>query len=164
LGHAELSQIYPALKRLESLGLLISRAEVSPKGPARKVYTRTAAGREALLDWLTGGTQLGTERFAYLAQVFFMDELDDVTATRHFMLELREQMTARVAALEEVECQVRDAAGKPPEEFSGDSLHQFLAIRMGIHSISAKVTWCDEAIAPGAATFRIKIPLPFCIV
>ena len=49
---AELSQIYPALKRLESRGLLTSRTEPSKKGPARKVYTRTAKGREALIRWL----------------------------------------------------------------------------------------------------------------
>jgi hypothetical protein len=90
---------------------------------------------------------VGSERFAYLAQLFFMDELDDIAATRRFMLELREHMAARLAALEEVEREVRGAADVPPEAFSGDGLHSFLAIRMGIHSVGAKVTWCDETIA-----------------
>ena len=144
---AELSQIYPTLKRLESRGLLTSRTEPSTKGPARKVYTRTGKGRGALLRWLSDGPQVGTERFAYLAQVFFMDELGDVAATRGFMIELREQMAARLAALEKIEHQIRDTAGQPPEAFSGDGLHQFLVVRMGIHSIGAKLTWCDETIA-----------------
>jgi len=45
---AELSQIYPTLKRLEERGLLRSRREPSPKGPDRRVYRLTGEGREEL--------------------------------------------------------------------------------------------------------------------
>jgi DNA-binding PadR family transcriptional regulator len=143
---AELSQIYPTLKRLETRGLLTSRTEPSAKGPARKVYSRTVDGREALLRWLTSGPQVGAERFAYLAQVFFMDELGDIEETRRFLLELRRRMAAWTATLQETERSIRNAAGRPPEEFSANGLHRFLTLRMGVHSVGAKVTWCDEAI------------------
>ena len=144
---AELSQIYPTLKRLETRGLLTSRTEPSLKGPSRKVYTRTADGREALLRWLSGGPQVGTERFAYLAQVFFMDELDDLEATRRFLDDLRERMVAWKGALEAVEREIKDTAGCPPEMFSANGLHRFIALRMGISSVGAKVTLCDDMIA-----------------
>ena len=72
---AELSQIYPTLKRLEQRGLLRSRVEPSPKGPNRKVYWLTDEGRAELLRWLHAGPAVGTERFAYLAQLYFMDAL-----------------------------------------------------------------------------------------
>ena len=144
---AELSQIYPTLKRLETRGLLTSRTEPSTKGPPRTVYTRTSEGREVLVRWLTSGPQVGAERFAYLAQVFFMDELDDLEATRRFLSDLRERMADWTAALEAFEQEIRDTAGRPPEEFSANGLHRFIALRMGINSVGAKVTWCDETIA-----------------
>ena len=144
---AELSQIYPTLKRLEGRGWLTSRPELSTKGPPRKVYTRTPAGREALIGWLTGGPQVGSERFSYLAQVFFMDQVGDLHATRRFMVDVRARMVAWRAALAEVEREERRHAGKPPEQFSPNGLHRFISLRMGIHSIGAKVAWCDETIA-----------------
>ena len=52
---ANLAQIYPTLNRMEEKGLLASAEQPSPKGPPRRVYRRTSAGREALVDWLTGG-------------------------------------------------------------------------------------------------------------
>ena len=78
---AELSQIYPTLKRLERRGMLESRVEPSPKGPNRRVYALTEEGRAELLRWLRGGPAVGTERFAYLAQLYFMDALGDLCET-----------------------------------------------------------------------------------
>ena len=63
---AELSQIYPALKRLEGDGLLASTVEESTEGPERRVYHRTAQGRAALRDWLSDGPIVRQERLAYL--------------------------------------------------------------------------------------------------
>ena len=45
---AELTQIYRILKRLEGEGLLRSRMVASDKGPARRVYSLTPAGRRTL--------------------------------------------------------------------------------------------------------------------
>ncbi len=65
---AELSQIYPLLKRMEQSGLIRSESVRSDKGPPRLVYSRTAKGMKALEQWLLQEPILGTERFAYLAQ------------------------------------------------------------------------------------------------
>jgi DNA-binding PadR family transcriptional regulator len=144
---AELSQIYPTLKRLESRGWLTSHTEPSPKGPPRKVYTRTPGGRDALILWLTGGPEVGSERFSYLAQVFFMDQVGDLHATRQFMLDVKARMVAWRAALTRVEREERALAEKPPEQFPSNGLHRFIALRMGIHSIGSKIAWCDETVA-----------------
>lgn len=144
---AELSQIYPTLKRLERRGWLTSHREPSDKGPPRTVYTRTPDGREALLAWLTGGPEVGSERFSYLAQVFFMDQVGDLRATRRFMVDIRGRMVAWRAALEEIDRDVKKQAGRPPEQFSPNGLHRYVSLRMGIHSVGAKVAWCDETIA-----------------
>ena len=58
---------------LDGKGMLRSRLEPSPKGPKRRVYTRTEKGRAELLQWLDRVPVVGSERFAYLAQIYFMD-------------------------------------------------------------------------------------------
>src|SRR3970040_1267167 len=73
---AELSQIYPTLKRMQAKGWLSCATEPSGRGAGRRVSSRTEAGREELLRWLDGPPQVGAERFAYLAQIAFMDELE----------------------------------------------------------------------------------------
>ncbi|MGY1843992.1 PadR family transcriptional regulator [Modestobacter sp. SYSU DS0875] len=44
--------IYPLVGRLRRLGLLDERAEPSPAGPARKVFSLSVAGRAALSEWV----------------------------------------------------------------------------------------------------------------
>ena len=144
---AELSQIYPALKRLEARRMLRSRVEPSPKGPHRKVYSRTVEGRAELLRWLRSGPAVGMERFAYLAQLYFMDAVGDLEETRAFMAELRDHLGRRLARLSSVERAVTDAHGDAPERYSAAGFHRFAALRMGIHSIGSKVNWCDETLA-----------------
>ena len=105
---AELSQIYPALKKLEERGWLASRLQPPAKGPPRRVYHRTAEGLAELIRWLSSGPRMGTERFAYLAQLCFMHEIDDLEATSDFMLELRSRLIGFLALLQQAES---DCAG-----------------------------------------------------
>ena len=81
--------------------MLRSRVEPSPKGPDRRVYSLTDEGRTELLRWLRGGPAIGTERFAYLAQLYFVDAIGDFPQTRAFMTSLKNPTThkSRVAAL-----------------------------------------------------------------
>ena len=143
---AELSQIYPSLKRLERRRMLRSRIEPSPKGPNRKVYALTKEGREELLRWLRSGPSVGTERFAYLAQLYFMDAIGDLRETRAFVTELRAHLAARLAQLESLERELIAAHGNP-EGYGDAGFHRFVTLRMGIHSIGSKVAWCDETLA-----------------
>ncbi|WP_419165188.1 PadR family transcriptional regulator [Candidatus Palauibacter sp.] len=150
VGHfwsAELSQIYPTLKRLERRRLLRSRLEPSPKGPNRRVYTLTNEGRAELLHWVRGDPAVGTERFAYLAQLYFMDAIGDIRQTRAFMTALRDHLSGWLAQLRAVEREIIAAHGEAPERYSDAGFHQFATLRMGIHSIGSKVTWCDETLA-----------------
>ena len=144
---AELSQIYPSLKRLEQRRMLRSRLEPSPKGPNRRVYTLTEEGRAELLRWLRGGPAVGTERFAYLAQLYFMDAVGDIDETRAFMTALRDHLSRWLAQLWAVERDVIATHGDAPERYSDAGFHHFAALRMGIHSIGSKVAWCNETLA-----------------
>ncbi len=143
---AELSQIYPALKRMEHRKLLRSRLEPSPRGPDRRVYSLTEGGRKELLSWLRSGPVVGTERFAYLAQVYFLDSIGDIHETRSFMTALREHFLRWLAELRAVEQAILAAHGDALKDYSDAGFHRFATLRMGIHSIQAKVNWCDETI------------------
>ena len=144
---AELSQIYPTLKRLEQRRMLRSRVEPSPRGPNRKVYSLTGEGREEVRRWLRSGPEVGTERFAYLAQLYFMDAVGDLRETRAFMEELRAHLAGWLGQLRSVEGEVTAAHGDEPERYSDAGFHRFATLRMGIHSIGSKVAWCDETLA-----------------
>src|SRR5437588_126747 len=50
--NAELSQIYPSLKQLESEGLVEMQVDVQEDRPNRKVYSITEDGRNELVEWL----------------------------------------------------------------------------------------------------------------
>ena len=143
---AELSQIYRALKKLEERRLLRSWLEPPAKGPTRRVYQRTTEGRAELMRWLEGGPKMGTERFAYIAQLCFMHEVDDLETTGDFILELRSRLTTFLALLQQAESDAAGADGTRLETLDAGDFHVYLAVRMGVRSLQAKVDWCDEAL------------------
>lgn len=144
---AELSQIYPTLKRMEARGWLTSDTQPSDRGPDRRVYTRTRAGRDELFRWLRGGPVVGTERFAYLAQLAFMAELEDPRESLDFMRALRARLAAWKAELVAIEIEVFATMPGFPDELPDDVFHHHAALRMGLHTLAAKLEWCDETIA-----------------
>ncbi len=143
---AELSQIYPTLKRMEAKGWLSSATEPSDRGPDRRVYMRTQAGHEELLRWLDGPPQVGAERFAYLAQIAFMDELGDFYRTLAFMRALRVRLAAWEAELRGIEAGVFAVMPGYPDDLPPNELHDHVTLRMGLHTLAAKLAWCDETI------------------
>ena len=144
---AELGQIYPTLNRLEDRGLLQSRVEPSERGPNRRVYALTGEGREELLRWLGSGPDVGTERFAYLAQLFFMDVLGDLDETRVFITDLKCRLSEWLGRLQAIETDITGTYGNAPEHYNDAGFHRFATLRMGILSIGSKVRWCDETLA-----------------
>jgi DNA-binding PadR family transcriptional regulator len=144
---AELSQIYPTLKRMEGKGWLTSQTEPSDRGPDRRVYTRTAAGHGELLRWLGAPPQVGAERFAYLAQIAFMAEIGDFRRTLEFMHALRARLAAWEAELRAIEAGVFAAMPGYPDDLPPEEIHHHVTLRMGLHTLAAKRAWCDETIA-----------------
>lgn len=154
---AELSQIYPTLKKLEQRGLLRSRRVPSSRGPERRVFETTAAGSDELERWLLSDPLIPKERISYLAQLFFMGELEDLSASERFMERLRGSMATRLAVLEAIEAEwmgaigIDDTAlaveGGALTEIEDDRVfHMYTTLRMGIHSLRSRVAWCDETL------------------
>lgn len=152
---AELGQIYPALNRMEEAGLLRSRATPSARGPARRVYRRTAAGTRALHRWLRGEAEVGTERLAWIGQLIFLGELRDPQETLRLLGELRAHFVEGRTLLRSAEQFLRAAhAGVSAERWPEDAFHELLCVRMGVHVREARVDACDECIRLVKARMR----------
>lgn len=69
--NAELSQIYPTLKAMESEGLVKMEMCVQSERPNRKEYSITDKGRQELLTWLAQPAEPEQVREPILVKVFF---------------------------------------------------------------------------------------------
>jgi DNA-binding PadR family transcriptional regulator len=70
---ADLAQIYPALRRLLRGGFVALRRRRSAKGPPRREYRLTAAGRREFREWLTEPLAVPTPHAASLARLAFLE-------------------------------------------------------------------------------------------
>jgi PadR family transcriptional regulator AphA len=143
---AELSQIYPTLNRLEQRGWIRGREAASSRGPGRRVYELTKTGRRALRDWLAQGPQIGDERFAYLAQIYLMDELGDLNQTLRFFSLLRDHFSRKLEMLRQLERYWAEADPRYPDALPPAEFHVHLTLRMGLLNLGAHAKSCDESI------------------
>lgn len=143
---ARQSQIYRTLKRLDADGCLESRVEPSDRGPDRRVYTITSRGRERLREWLSGDPVVGEDRHTYLAQLFFLDELDDLEASLDFLKRLRARLAERRDTLEGIEAYWRRQDPSYPDPGDDADFHAALTLDLGLRKSNAQVEWADECI------------------
>jgi len=143
---ANLNQIYPTLERMEGKKWLRSKKEASASGPPKRVYTRTATGKRELLKWVQADPIMGKERFAYLGQLIFMGELDDLDRTEKFFQLLRSMLSETLELLKSPNVPLTEAFEADPNCLPSTTFHEFLAIRMGVRAIGAKVAWCEESL------------------
>jgi len=137
---ASYGQIYPELRRLEHEGLI--EGENAPKGGrARRVFRLTAAGRQALVDWMRSEGDLTVElRDESLLRLFFADTLppDDGIA----LLEGRRRGHERYLEV------LRGIAELPGE----DPPYIDLVLRWGIDFNEWGMKWCTEQLERLRAT------------
>lgn len=143
---AELSQIYPALQKLEREGLLSSEQQDSDVGPKRVVYELTDDGHEELKQWIAAGPVVGTERITFLAQTYFLAELDDPAARIAFMKKLRDYYAGFLAFLKEREQDWASDYSDFPNDLPDDEFYPHLTLDCGIHRVSATLDWCNKTI------------------
>ncbi|HMA28249.1 MAG TPA: PadR family transcriptional regulator [Thermoanaerobaculia bacterium] len=70
---ADLAQVYPALRRLLRGGFVALRRRRSSKGPPRREYRLTAAGRRELREWLAEPLSLPKPHAASLVRLAFLE-------------------------------------------------------------------------------------------
>lgn len=144
---AKLSQIYPTLHAMEEQGWVDSSVQAPQKGPERKVYRRTRKGQKELRGWLASDPILHAPRYTFLAQTFFLSDLEDPAASRHFFEHFRETCREKLAALRQIEERVGADSSKRVEALPDDDFYRYLTLRHGIMTLSFNLQWSEECLA-----------------
>jgi hypothetical protein len=99
-----------------------------------------------LAAWLAGEPQIGDERFSYIAQVYFLEELGDLEATSAFLAKLRERLARRLDALNAIDRAGAAATPAYPDRLPLDEFHQQMTLQLGLEVGAARLAWCDASI------------------
>ncbi len=98
---ASYGQIYPELKRLSEAGLV--EGSDAPRGERKRtVYAITAAGKEALVEWLRRPPETAEMREEGLLKLFFSEVLEpeEAVVTLRSMREHRLELVERLRGME----------------------------------------------------------------
>ena len=130
--------IYPALKDLESGGLIERNA--SNSGPREKhTYRITEAGAEALKQWLRNEQSVNELRYETLLKLFFSGCDDRKTALKNIAA-FRKKVEADLAILKGYAANLEKV-----REESADHTYYYLTALFGIKSYEAYLEWCETA-------------------
>jgi PadR family transcriptional regulator, regulatory protein AphA len=129
---ASYGQIYPELKRLSEAGLVEGVDE--PRGGRRRtVYAITAAGEEALRDWLRQPPQTYEMREEGLLKLFFAEALPAAEAVQ-ILRSMRQHRLAVLERLRELE----------PKVIAKDAPSPLMVLRGGIEFNQWFAEWCER--------------------
>lgn len=146
------SSIYPALAALERERLIAHTIVPSDRGPARKVYSLTLLGHDALLAWLDTPTEPPVIRDEGALKALCYGLLTSDQARAHVEA-ARERHSENLARYKEL-LRGLDGASEP-KDATVAHLGMVLTLRRGIDIEKGYITWCDEAIE--AITTRVEL-------
>jgi len=140
---ADQSQIYRTLARLMEQGFAEMEKILQEDRPDRKVYHITKAGRQELMNWLSGPAPMGEPRSAPLIQVFFAGQLSDEE-----ILEKFEGYAAIMRAILNQYEQIPDRLEPFQQEIPLPREHFFwlLTLENGIFNMRANLQWAESVI------------------
>lgn len=133
---ASYGSIYPALKALESSGLVRVREVVQSGKPNKKIYKITPEGEAYFREQLREQPAADSFRSEFLMQLFFGRHQD----SDRLLALLSEHRASRVAKLEllrGIEAAVKDVADP----------YEMMCLRYGVTAFEATLSWLDETEA-----------------
>ena len=132
-------QIYPALKRL-TREKLVTRTTGRAGRRLRHQYAITAAGREALAEWLRNPPAPAVPRNGLLFKLFFARYFSPDVAVQHVQRFRAEQEVEHLRC-ESLEEQLYEQHGKNP-----DLVYWLITLRFGQLEAEAHLRWAEEAL------------------
>lgn len=135
-------QIYPALKRMTSSGLIEKKTQRTKGKPDRHEYSLTDAGRAQLQDWLkVPVAQRSVVRNELLLKLFFGAQVPPAISREHVEAALIDaERTLKVYTVTEKELR-RTLPNDPQLPF------WLITLSLGRHDSRAKIAWCKETLA-----------------
>ncbi len=137
------SQIYRTLYKLEAEGKVSVETIIQEDNPNKKVYHITEAGVADLRDWLTKPLPDTPIREAWLGQLFFSHQVDNVTVVKvleRYIAETEE----RLAALEAL--QAVFPSGEARRQIARPYQFQLLTLDYGLEVHRFQLAWLKKAI------------------
>ncbi len=124
-----------------------SRSVPSSRGPARRVYRLTTAGRRRLVEWVRREPKIPLVKFEYLAQLFSVSaEERPRERAREILVKLRDEAQVSLAVLEGLDEAFNVVPGYP-DQLPTFVFYPWLTVRHGIYRRRALVDWTDECLA-----------------
>jgi DNA-binding PadR family transcriptional regulator len=125
--------IYPALKALESGGMVQVREVVQSGKPNKKIYTITPEGEAYFREQLKEQPAVDSFRSEFLMQLFF-GRRQDTDRLLEMISEHRASRKAKLELLRGIEATVQDAVDP----------YEMMCLRYGVASFEATLSWLDE--------------------
>jgi PadR family transcriptional regulator, regulatory protein AphA len=144
--HAELSQIYPELKRLEQKGWITSEALPQEGKPDKKMYSITPAGNAELRSWLADPVdEIPAIKNQVLLKLFFSGTLNK----EEICSQLRCQLEVQRALLKRFQHDTRAKIKSVPEtDVAPENVMMWEIVRRyGEAQAAMTVRWLEESLA-----------------
>ncbi len=125
--------IYPALKELESDGLVEVREVVQSGKPNKKVYSITPEGEEGFRAQLQESPAADSFRSEFLMHLFFGGQQESGRLPA-LISDYRASQEGKLARLREIEREVQDLA----------TPYEMMCLRYGLVKFEATLYWLDE--------------------
>ena len=143
--HARYSQIYPELAKLEAEELATFEVVGQQDLPAKKVYTITEKGREALKEWVTAAPDLPPMRDELILKTFSLWLADPEQAIALFQHQI-ELHTKQLQHYEAFERKFEEDKENVNNGFS-PLFASYAILKVGLDYERMYIQWCQWTIA-----------------
>lgn len=151
---ASLSQIYRELGALEGKGYVLSSIQQQDDRPDKKIYTITAQGQAAFLEWLRAFPDMlaAPKRDEFMLRVFFGSKLGKeelIAQFRKFIGERRQADAALTYSLEDIEestAALRKSLSIAPPGARDDLLWRMINKR-AVSTNRLLIAWAEDCVA-----------------
>jgi DNA-binding PadR family transcriptional regulator len=138
LRDARLQQIYGELSKLQADGLVTAKSIDLPNRPAKKVYSLTPPGQEALDEWLAQRPAPIACKDDLLVKLYCLERIPTDVIIRR-LEERREQAESEVREL-------RRRLAQTPRTHPGQLGH-VLVLEAALSRAEGQVSWCAKALS-----------------
>ena len=135
---ARLQQIYGELAKLEAQGLVAAKTIDLPNRPAKKIYSLTPAGQEALDEWLSQRPAPCSPKDDLMVQLFCLERMPHELVLRR-LDERREECTRQALELRARLDRLTPAGSA--------QLGQMFTLEAAVARADFQVDWCEKAAA-----------------
>ncbi len=138
LWEARLQQIYGELARLQAEGLVEVQRIDLPNRPAKKVYSLTSAGQQALDEWLSQRPAAHSCKDDFLVRLYCLERMPKDVAIR--------RVEERLAEYEDEVNELRDRVAQTPRT-DPLQLGHLLALEAALARAEGQSLWCAKALS-----------------